>query len=188
MLSCSFPLPQIDRYLKGDGHGGAITSICRGGSDRLYTCGEDGRIVSWSLSTGAQEPAASWKIGADKPTCLTHLAKSNQLLVGSRELKLWSVDDQTLQHTFTGHTSNVNILKYLTIGGQEFVLSTSKMDRTISLWRIQASDKHRNAAATFLMADVAYYVSATISDSRLEVAAVTRSGVAHVFIIKDINE
>lgn len=56
------------------------------------------------------------------------------------------------------------------------------------MWRIQASDKYRNAAATFLMADVAYYVSASVVGSRLEVAAVTRSGVAHVFIVKDVNE
>lgn len=179
---------QIDRYLKGDGHAGAITSICRGSSDILYTCGEDCRIVSWSLSTGSQRPEDSFKIGTDKPTCLSHLADSDQLLVGSRELKLWSIEAQSLQHTFTGHTSNVNILKYLTIDDQEFVLSTSKMDRTISLWRIRPADKYRNAAATFLMADVAYYVSASVVGTRLEVAAVTRSGVAHVFIVKDVNE
>lgn len=179
---------QIDRYLKGDGHAGAITSICRGSADILYTCGEDCRIVSWNLKTGAQELSSSWKIGTDKPTCLSYLADSNQLLVGSRELKLWSIDDQSFRHTFTGHTSNVNILKYLTIDGQEFVLSTSKMDRTISLWRIKAADKYRNAAATFLMADVAYYLSASVIGTRLEVSAVTRSGVAHVFIVKDVGE
>lgn len=82
----------------------------------------------------------------------------------------------------------MNILKYLTIDDEEYVLSTSKMDRTISMWRINSSDKNRNAAATFLMADVAYYVSASVVGNRLEVAAVTRSGVAHLFIVKDVNE
>lgn len=56
------------------------------------------------------------------------------------------------------------------------------------MWRMRPGDRHRNAAATFLMADVAYYVSASVVGSRLEVAAVTRSGVAHVFIVKDVNE
>lgn len=184
-LSYSFN-GQIERYLKGGGHAGAITSICRGDADTLYTCGEDCRIVSWSLATGAERPADSFKCGTDKPTCLAHLPASGQLLVGSRELKLWTIAGQSLQHTFTGHTSNVNTLKYLRIDDEEYVLSTSKMDRTISMWRI--ADKQRNAAATFLMADVAYYVSASVVGRRLEVAAVTRSGVAHVFIIKDVNE
>lgn len=108
--------------------------------------------------------------------------------MGTRELSVWSVADGKLQQSFTGHTSNVVLLKSLLIGSVEYVLSTSKMDRTISMWRCGSGKAGRNAVATFLMADVAHYVSASVQGDRLEVAAVTRSGVAHVFIVKDVNE
>lgn len=127
------------------------------------------------------------------PTCITYLPVAEQLLVGTRELKLWSTDAAaSLQQTFTGHTSNVIIIKCLQIGAAEYVLSTSKMDRTISMWRCDGSASAkasgRNAVATFLMADVAHFVSTSVTGDRLELAAVTRSGVAHVFIVKDVNE
>lgn len=203
---------QIETYLKGDGHSGrAVTAICRGRADQLFTCGEDCRIVCWSLSGagagGANDATVgAWKCGNDLPTCLTYLPLAGHLLVGTRELKLWSCgsaggEAPALLQTYTGHTSNVNILQCLLIGDVEYVLSTSKMDRTISMWRCDATLANgsgksgraaaaagRNAIATFLMADVAHYVSTTVAGDRLEVAAVTRSGVAHVFIIKDVNE
>lgn len=121
------------------------------------------------------------------------------MLVGTRELTLWSPATGSsaaqCQQTFTGHTSNVCILKSLLVGDTEYVLSASKMDRTVSMWRCSAADQTtagsaatRNAVATFLMADVAHFVSTSVTGDRLEVAAVTRSGVAHVFIVKDVNE
>lgn len=165
--------------------------------------------MCWSLSGagagGANDATVSaWKCGNDLPTCLTYLPLAGHLLVGTRELKLWSCGTANgtaaeLLQTYTGHTSNVNILQCLQIGDVEYVLSTSKMDRTISMWRCEATPPNgskssktaaasRNAIATFLMADVAHYVSTSVAGDRLEVAAVTRSGVAHVFIIKDVNE
>lgn len=180
--------PQIEKNLKGDGHSGGVTSICRGDdTNTLYTSGEDCRIIGWSLSDGAQMVEASWKTGNDVPTCLVHLSKSNRLMMGSRELKLWSLDDQELLQTYTGHTSTVNTLKYLQITGHEYVLSTSKTDRTISMWRIKSGQKYKNAVATFLMADVAFYLSCTVTGERLEVSAVTRSGVVHLFIVNDVS-
>lgn len=153
----------------------------------MYTTGEDCRVVAWNVTKGSE--FNSWKIGNDKPTCISSLPESNDLIVGSRELKQWLVGtgkEIKLEQTYTGHTSNVNILKSLQIAGDEYILSTSKMDRTIALWRI--SSKHKNAVATFLMADVAYYVSCSVTGLRLEVAAVTRSGVVHVFIVEDATK
>lgn len=191
---------QIESQLKGDGHAGrAVTAICRGAADTLYTTGEDCRLVTWSLTAGAQSAVS--KIGADLPTCVAYLPQSGRLLVGTRELTLWSPGTDAsaaqCQQTFTGHSSNVCILKSLLVGDTEYVLSTSKMDRTVSMWRCTAADQTaaaavsavgRNAVATFLMADVAHYVSTAVTGDRLEVSAVTRSGVAHVFIVKDVNE
>lgn len=108
-------------------------------------------------------------------------------MLGSRELKLWSLDEHELLQTYTGHTSAVNTLKYIEVVGNEYVLSTSKMDRTISMWRIKSGQKHKNAVATFLMADVAFYLSCIVTGERLEVSAVTRSGVVHIFIVDDVS-
>lgn len=140
------------------------------------------------MSQGGQTDK-SWKIGNEKPTCLSYLQKSNNLVVGSRELKQWSIGDgPEVRQTFTGHTSNVNIMKYLQIKDHEYVLSTSKMDRTISMWRIKSGQKYKNAVATFLMADVAFYVSCSVVEDRLEVVAVTRSGVVHLFMVENATK
>lgn len=116
--------------------------------------------------------------------------------MGARELKLWSLgdedeDDDDCEHeqrqTFTGHTSNVNLLRTVVLAEHEYVLSTSKMDRTVSMWRCKSGGKYKNAVATFLMADVALTLSCcVVDDVRLEVVAVTRSGVAHLFIVDDV--
>ena len=152
----------------------------------MYTSGEDCSVISWNISKGTQ--LETFKIGNDKPTCLAVLSESKSLIVGVRELKQWSVNKNSfdLKHVFTGHTSNVNILKCLNLSDDEYVLSTSKKDRTVALWNTSAGQK--NAAATFLMADVAYFISCAMYGQRLEVVAVTRSGVAHIFILEDITK
>lgn len=146
----------------------------------MYTCGADCRIVSWSLSNSRQ--IDSWRIGNDKPTSLLYLQESRQFVVGSRELKQWSLQDGAqLIQTYTGHTSDVTILKYLQLNGHEYVLSTSRNDRAISMWRIKSGEKYKNAVATFLMSQVAYYVSCSVIQDRLDVVAATSLGDVDIF-------
>lgn len=116
---------------------------------------------------------------------MLYLEHSQQLLVGARELKQWSFEDgaQLLQ-TYTGHTSDVTILKYVILNGHEYVLSTSKTDRAISMWRIKSGQKYKNAVATFLISQVAYYLSCSVTGERLDVAVATSLGDVDLFSIE----
>lgn len=183
----SYATGKIEHNLKGDGHVGGVTAICRGPTNIIYTCGEDHQIIAWHLSDGGQHD--SWTLGKERPSSLLYLSATKQLLVGSRELKLWCTGTKELRQTFTGHTSNVTLMKQFSIDGITYVMSASRMDRTVSLWRIGGSaETHKNAVATFLMADVAFFLNCKVVDgSSVQIAAVTRSGVVHVFVAKNIG-
>lgn len=145
----------------------------------MFTCGDDCRVIEWDLKTGAQK--TSWEIGSEKPSSLVYLAESNRLLVAGRQLNLWSVEKQELEQTFTGHSTNVTILKYLVVKSKEFVLSASKTDRVLSLWRMKPA-KNRPSTYSYLMEDIAFDVSYKIEESgEFKIAAVTRSGVLHLY-------
>ncbi|XP_031621725.1 WD repeat-containing protein 43 [Contarinia nasturtii] len=174
----SYSKSEIECTLKGVGHQGSITAICRGTNNVLFTCGDDCRVITWNLETGSQ--ISSWEIGNEKPSSLVYLAESNRLVVAARQLYLWSVVNQELEQTYTGHSSSVTMLKYFVIKSKEFILSASKADRILTLWRIKMSKKCPNSYS-YLMEDIANSVATKVDDDKLEIAAVTRSGVLHYF-------
>lgn len=170
--------------MKGEGHGGSITAICRGSNNVLYTCGDDCRVIVWSLENGAQ--ISSWDIGNEKPSSLVYLTESKRLLVAGRQLYLWSIENQEIEQTFTGHSTNVTMLKYIVVKTKEFVLSASKTDRILTLWRMKPA-KNRPNSYSYLMEDVACSVATKIDDDKFEIAAVTRSnGVLHFFVVDNL--
>lgn len=140
-------------------------------------------MIVWSLESGSQ--ISSWEIGSEKPSSLVYLADSNRLIVAGRQLYLWSVESQELEQTYTGHSTNVTMLKYLVIKTKEFVLSASKTDRILTLWRIKPTKKSPNSYS-YLMEDITYSVACRVDDDRLEIAAVTRSGVLHFFAVDSL--
>lgn len=152
----------------------------------LYTCGEDCRVVVWSLESGGQISSLELEIGSEKsekPYSLVYLMQSNRLLVAGRKLHLWNIEKEELEQTFVGHSTNVTILKYIVIKSKEFVLSASKTDRVLNLWRIKKEVKKASNAITFLMEDIAYGIThqTDAGDGALNIAAVTRSGVLHLY-------
>lgn len=149
----------------------------------MYTCGDDCRVVVWSLETGAQ--IASWELGNEKPSSLVYLTESNRLLVAGRQLYLWSVENQELEQTYNGHSTNVTMLKYFVFKAKEFILSASKTDRILTLWRIKSAKKYPNSYS-YLMEDIAYSVATKVIEDKLEIAAVTRSGVLHFFAVDSL--
>lgn len=170
--------------MKGQGHQGSVTAICRGQNNLLFTCGDDCSVVIWSLEKN--ERISSWEIGNEKPSCITYLSKSDRLLVADRQLHLWSIENQKLKQTFTGHSSNVTILKYLVIAEKEFVLSASKNDRVLTLWRTKSSSKLPQSYS-YLMEDIAVSVATRVNENNFEIAAVTRSGVLHMFVVENFE-
>lgn len=150
----------------------------------MFTCGEDCRVIVWNLSTGAE--ISSWDIGTEKPSSLVYLNASNRLLVAGRQLYLWSIKNEELEQTFTGHPTNVTILKYILIKSKEYILSASKTDRVLNLWRLKAA-KNKPNSFSYLMEDIAYSVACSVdTNGELKIAAVTRSGVLHLYVIDNL--
>lgn len=171
--------------MKGDGHQGGVTAICRGNNNMLYTCGEDCHVIAWNLESGSQ--ATSWKIGSEKPSSLVYLSETNRLLVAGRQLYLWSINNQKLEKNFTGHSTSVLMLKYIVFKSKEFVLSASKTDRVLTLWRIEQTT-HTPSSYSYLMDNIACSVSFRNDGKRLEIGAVTQSGVLHMYFVDNLSE
>lgn len=182
---------QLESKLKGNGHGCPVTYICLHNDSTLYTSGEDCRIIEWSLTKGSQQDC--WSVGTVTPTCIVSLPISNSLLVGCKELYLYSLDKQhERQFTYTGHSADVKSMKVLTMAdrNKEYVLTTAMSNREIYLWEIGGKKTPRGI---FLMEYVATFVSGSIVGDGIIIAAVTGAdrtaagGVVHLFIVDDIR-
>lgn len=133
-----------------------------------------------------------WRIGIAIPTFIVCLPLSNSLLVGCKDLlSLWSLQrNLNLECTFTGHSTDVNSMRILTDQYEEYAVTTAKSNREIYLWKIDGTNGPK---ATFLMNDEATFVSCSIADKRLMIAATVTDnstasgGVVHLFIVNDIG-
>ncbi|XP_065367124.1 WD repeat-containing protein 43 isoform X2 [Calliphora vicina] len=179
----SYDEAKIERNLKGEGHTGKITSIVSDKQGRLFTCGEDCQVVIWSVAEEKQ--LTSWSVGPEKPYSITYMAVSNNLVVGSRTVKVYSVESQELVQTFTGHTSEINFMESFVFGDKtEYALTTSRMERIICMWKIGKKGRNKAASCTLLMEDIAHCLSCQLDEEgKLKVSSVTRSGVVHVYVI-----
>lgn len=162
--------------MKGS-HESEITAICQGPQNTLFTSGTDKRVMKWDLRSG--ESTSNLSICQEIITSLIYLNKSKSLLVAGRKLYLWSIDKNQVLETFTGHQSTVTALLYFPIKSEEYVLSTAKQERVLNVWRMT---NNKNAPISFIMEDIAYAVTHRVdSKGVLKIAAVTRSGVLHLY-------
>ncbi|XP_053966510.1 WD repeat-containing protein 43 [Anastrepha ludens] len=179
----SYALGKIERSLKGEGHSGKVTCLTQDGKGHLYSSGEDCQIIVWSVADEKQ--LLSWSVGTEKPYSIVYSKISKNLVVGGRQIKVFSTASQELVQTFTGHTSDINLMSSLELDESiEYVLSTSRMERIICLWKIGKKGRNKSATCTLLMEDVAHCLTSHVDNDRnLRVASVTRSGVIHVYLI-----
>lgn len=138
----------------------------------------------WSLAEEKQ--LSCWNVGPEKPYSISFTPLSNNLVVASRCLKVYSVETQELIQTFTGHTSEINHMDYVVANQTtEYVLTTSRMERIICLWKIGKKGRNKASSCTLLMEDIAHCLASQMSDNNtLRVASVTRSGVIHVYALE----
>ncbi|KAG4065348.1 hypothetical protein HA402_012293 [Bradysia odoriphaga] len=181
---------KLDRKLTGDGHAGAVTSICLHSKSTLYTSGEDFKIFEWSLTKCSS--VRYFSIDRIVPTCIVSLPLSNSLLLGCKQLHQWSLGEVPQKKaTLTGHSADVSSMKVVQFAeGEEYVVTTAKKNREIYLWKIGSK---KNPKGTFLMEHIGSVVSCSVFDRKLIIAAVTQSvgangGVVHLFVIEDIGE
>ncbi|XP_053659106.1 WD repeat-containing protein 43 [Anopheles marshallii] len=171
----------IERTCKGDGHTAPITAIyfnARHNPDALYTAGADGNVIEWSISKCSQQRV--YHIGVEKLTCV--LAHSGTIVTGAKQLKLWSIENDALERTLFGHTSNTQLLQLVAPDADNiYILSGSVNDRNLSLWSL-SDEKNNTPVAAFALDDVPEYISPKMVYGKLHLIAVSRTGIAHYFV------
>ncbi|KAH8277800.1 hypothetical protein KR018_007623 [Drosophila ironensis] len=174
---------KIERTLSGDSHDGGVTAITFDQAGHLYSVGADCRALVWSLAE--ERCTGAWQVGPEKPRNITYLPKSRTLAVASRKLKVYDVKTKELVETFSGHSGEINTISHVVCAdGSEFVLTTAKMERVISFWKVEKRGKDKGSACTFLMEDLAYCLASEVrEDGQLRVASVTRNGNIHIYVL-----
>lgn len=125
--------------------------------------------------------SSKWKAGNEKITAILQIPESTKLLTASKNIKLWDLNKKEVLTTFTGHSSDIAHLYFVNPTQNDgYFVTSSKADRIISCWSL---DGTKNAVASFQAEDVINQLNVLVdSEGATEVAAVTRSGVCHVYI------
>ncbi|XP_062558452.1 WD repeat-containing protein 43 [Armigeres subalbatus] len=169
----------IEKVFKGSGHSGPIAAICVGEGDCLFTAGSDGKVIEWNLRECEQRKVHN--LGVEKLSCLAVIEAGSTVLSGSKQLKLWDLEDGHAVKTFVGHTSNTILTrKIVSEDGQVYVLTGSVNDRNVSLWSTEGDE--RAPIGLFTLDDAPEYLSARVVGNKLHLVAVSRTGVAHYFV------
>ncbi|XP_030387847.1 WD repeat-containing protein 43 [Scaptodrosophila lebanonensis] len=176
---------KIERTLRGEGHDGLVKSIVYDKAGLLYTVGQDCRVLVWSLAE--ERCINSWDVGPEKPHNLVYLPQSRAIAVGSRQIKIYDIDTKELLETFTGHTTEINTMtSCATVGGDEYVITTAKMERVICFWKIEKNGRNKSSTCTLLMEDLAYSVAIEVrTDEQIRIASVTRNGNIHIYLLNE---
>lgn len=163
---------KIEATFKGAGHFAAVTSIDHDNNNFVYTTGLDSKVIKWNIKSCQQE--SSFDCGPEKPTAIC-LINGEQIVTASKSIKVWNKESQLVQ-TFTGHSTNVITLKSFEYEDETFILSASKTDRNLSLWKVTKDEKKTGAAATFtLLNNSPNCVDYRINDDRLQIACICRN-------------
>lgn len=173
----------IESALSGDRHDGPVTSITYDNNGHLYTVGADCQARAWSLSE--RRCIGEWSVGPEKPLNIAYLPKSRALAVASRQIKVYDVDTKELVETCTGHSGEVNAIGSFTCSSDvEYVITTAKMERIVSFWKINKKGRNKASTCTLLMEDVAHSLACQVGDDgELRVASVTRNGNIHIYLL-----
>lgn len=164
---------KLEATFKGSGHSAAVTSIDHDSNNFIYTTGLDAKVIKWNIKNCQQE--SSFDCGPEKPTAICLINKGNRIVTASKSIKVWEKDSKLIQ-TFTGHSTNVISLKTFNYGDECFIISASKTDRNLSLWKVSEDGKNSGAAATFtLLNNSPNCVDYHVDDDRLQIACICRN-------------
>ncbi|XP_015029625.2 WD repeat-containing protein 43 isoform X1 [Drosophila virilis] len=173
---------KIERILENESHDGPVTSIAYDNDGHLYTVGADCRALVWSLAE--ERCTGEWPVGPEKPLNIAYSPKSRTLAVASRQIKIFDVDKKELVETCTGHSGEINAINRFQCNNNEYIITTAKMERVISFWKIDRKGRNKASVCTLLMEDVAHSLACEVrEDGQLRVASVTRNGNIHIYLL-----
>ena len=120
-------------FLKFEAHDGEVNAIKWSPHGlTVATGGSDRKVKIWDISKNMCEQRGNLAGSNGAIMSLDHDAGGSLLLAGSSDFasRVWSIDDQRLRHTLTGHSNKVLAAKFL--GDINRVVSAS-YDRTIKV-------------------------------------------------------
>ncbi|XP_070507606.1 WD repeat-containing protein 43 [Chironomus tepperi] len=168
----SYATAKIEATFKGEGHSKSITSIDHNGTDTIYTTGLDSQVIKWNIAKCRQE--SSFEVGPDKPSAICLLENGQQVATASKTIKIWDLETNQLVKSFTGHSSDVIILKSFTHDDTSYILSASKNDRNLSLWNVD--DSKSAVFGTFtLLNNSPNFIDCKMFNDQLRVACICRN-------------
>ncbi|XP_030763020.1 WD repeat-containing protein 43 [Sitophilus oryzae] len=145
----------------------------------LYS-GADQEILQWNLRKKTLK--SKWKGGNELITSILAIPESENILTASKNVKMWNATSKELLRTFTGHSTDISLMKYISpLGGDSYLMTGSKGDRILSCWNI-TSPSQKTAVSNYLMEDSIHNVAINVSDDGLtNIATTVRTGVVHVY-------
>ena len=120
-------------FLKFEAHDGEVNAIKWSPHGlTVATGGSDRKVKIWDISKNVCEQRGNLAGSNGAVMSLDHDAGGSLLLAASSDFasRVWSIDDQRLRHTLTGHSNKVLAAKFL--GDSNKVVSAS-YDRTIKV-------------------------------------------------------
>ncbi|XP_046397612.1 autophagy-related protein 16-1 isoform X2 [Ischnura elegans] len=134
-LGCSIPTGVILRF---DAHDGEVNAVKWSPVDRLLaTGGADRKVKLWDVSKGVME-SRGILVGSNAAVMSVDFDSTGTLILGSSNdfaSRVWTVADQRLRHTLTGHCGKVLAAKFL---GEPSKVVSGSHDRTLKVWDLRS--------------------------------------------------
>lgn len=123
-----------------NGHTSKITAITWSSISGLFTAGDDYQIIHWNLQDNCIK--CKWTSGKNKITSLEALKDGKSLISAGRTITWWNLDTKQKIGTFTGHASEINLLKSIKIDDNiSYLISGSIGTNYLSVWSLNEPKK-----------------------------------------------
>ncbi|XP_059476076.1 autophagy-related protein 16-1 [Neocloeon triangulifer] len=124
--------------LKFDAHDGEVNAVRWSPVDRIVaTGGQDRKVKLWDISKGLCEMKGTLVGSNAAVMSLDFDSTGTFLLAASNDFasRVWTIADERLRHTLTGHSGKVLAAKFL---GQSARVVTGSYDRTLKVWDLRS--------------------------------------------------
>ena len=120
-------------------HDGEVTSLRFSPSGRHFVSGgSDRKVKVWEVGRGSFENIATLPGSSLSITSASFDASEKLILAASNDeaCRIWSLTEQRLRHTLTGHTGKVLSAKFFSADSSKIV--SGSHDRTLKIWDLRS--------------------------------------------------
>ncbi|XP_037909527.1 autophagy-related protein 16 isoform X2 [Hermetia illucens] len=125
-------------HLKFEAHDGEVNAVRWSPIERLVaTGGADRKVKLWDVGKTVLEPRGAL-VGSNAGVNSVDFDSTGSMILGTSNdfaSRVWTVADQRLRHTLTGHSGKVMAAKFL---GEPSKVVTGSHDRTLKIWDLRS--------------------------------------------------